>query len=60
MVAHKWMAISEFDRGVAVLNNCKYGHSCHDKTMALSLLRSSKSPDDTADLGDHDVSTSKI
>lgn len=49
------MALTEFDRGVALLNNCKYGHACRGSVMTLSLLRSSKSPDDTADLGEHSV-----
>ncbi|VDN21575.1 unnamed protein product [Gongylonema pulchrum] len=56
MVGHKWMALTEFDRGVALLNNCKYGHSCRGNIMTLSLLRASKSPDDTADLGQHNFS----
>ncbi|CAG9531791.1 unnamed protein product, partial [Cercopithifilaria johnstoni] len=46
-------ALSEFDRGIALLNDCKYGHSCTGNTMTLSLLRASKIPDDTADLGEH-------
>ncbi|CAG9530731.1 unnamed protein product, partial [Cercopithifilaria johnstoni] len=49
VVGHKWMALSEFDRGIALLNDCKYGHSCTGNTMTLSLLRASKIPDDTAD-----------
>lgn len=50
---HKWMALAEFDRGAALINDCKYGHSCDRNILRLSLLRSSKSPDDTADMGDH-------
>lgn len=53
--AHKWMVLSEYNRGVAILNDCKYGHSCEGNVMRLSLLRSSKSPDDEADMGDHKV-----
>ncbi|VIO88100.1 Uncharacterized protein BM_BM9778 [Brugia malayi] len=53
VVGHKWMALTEFGRGIALLNNCKYGHSCTGNTMTLSLLRASKVPDDTADMGEH-------
>uniref|UniRef100_A0A915BXT3 alpha-mannosidase n=1 Tax=Parascaris univalens TaxID=6257 RepID=A0A915BXT3_PARUN len=51
--AHKWMALCEYNRGAALLNDCKYGHSCDGNVMRISLLRSSKSPDDTADMGQH-------
>ncbi|VBB30952.1 unnamed protein product [Acanthocheilonema viteae] len=53
VVGHKWMALNEFDRGIALLNDCKYGHSCIGNTMTLSLLRASKIPDNTADMGEH-------
>uniref|UniRef100_A0A914UM73 Glycoside hydrolase family 38 central domain-containing protein n=1 Tax=Plectus sambesii TaxID=2011161 RepID=A0A914UM73_9BILA len=39
---HKWTALTEFDHGVAVLNDCKYGHSCHENVMTMSLLRAAK------------------
>ncbi|VDM46288.1 unnamed protein product [Toxocara canis] len=54
--AHKWMALCEYNRGVALLNDCKYGHACEGNVMRISLLRSSKSPDDTADMGQHKFS----
>jgi alpha-mannosidase len=50
---HKWSNISEYNNGVALLNDCKYGYSTHDNIMGLSLLRSPKSPDDTCDMGMH-------
>uniref|UniRef100_A0A1I7VP26 alpha-mannosidase n=1 Tax=Loa loa TaxID=7209 RepID=A0A1I7VP26_LOALO len=56
VVGHKWMALTEFDQGIALLNDCKYGHSCIGNTMTLSLLRASKIPDDTADMGEHKFS----
>lgn len=49
------MSLTEFDRGIALLNDCKYGHSCTGNIMTLSLLRASKIPDDTADIGEHRV-----
>lgn len=53
VVGHQYCDLSEHHFGVALLNDCKYGYSVRDSTMRLSLLRSSKSPDDTADMGLH-------
>lgn len=50
---HKWADISESDYGVSLLNNGKYGHSIKDGVMRLSLLRSPKYPDTSADMGEH-------
>jgi len=50
--AHKWADISESDYGISLLNNGKYGHSIKDGVMQLSLLRSPKYPDTTADMGE--------
>ncbi|XP_069758353.1 alpha-mannosidase 2C1 [Narcine bancroftii] len=50
---HKWVDLSEHGFGVALLNDCKYGCSVHQNIMTLSLLRSPKSPDATADMGQH-------
>jgi alpha-mannosidase len=38
---------------VSLLNDCKYGYSVLNNVMSLSLLRSSKRPDATADMGEH-------
>lgn len=51
---HKWADLSENGYGVSLLNDCKYGHSIKDNVMKLSLLKSSKSPDTDADMGEHD------
>ena len=51
--AHRWMDLSEPGFGVAVLNDCKYGHSCNGRVMGLTLLRSPKFPDQNADMGPH-------
>jgi alpha-mannosidase len=52
--AHRWIDLSEPGFGVALLNDCKYGHSCRGHVMGLSLLRSSKFPDTQADMGTHE------
>jgi alpha-mannosidase len=51
---HRFADLSEHDRGVAVLNNCKYGWKVKGHTIDLNLLRSSTHPDPDADLGEHE------
>lgn len=51
--AHKWVDISQGDYGVALLNDCKYGHKLLDNVLDLNLLRSSNYPDPEADRGQH-------
>lgn len=53
--AHRWADLTDdaADLGVALLNDSKYGHSCRDATLGLSLLRAPHYPDDTADRGLH-------
>lgn len=53
VVAHKWVDMSETGYGVALLNDCKYGHDIKDQVMRISLLKSAVDPDYTADLGTH-------
>ena len=48
---HKWSALAEENRGVAVLNDCKYGLSVNDNCINLTLLKSAMAPDMTADKG---------
>ncbi|MBI2426093.1 MAG: alpha-mannosidase [Candidatus Hydrogenedentes bacterium] len=52
--AHKWVDLSEGDYGVALLNDCKYGHGTLDNMLSLTLLKSSIAPDHEADLGKHE------
>jgi alpha-mannosidase len=48
---HKWSALSEADRGVAVLNDCKYGLNVEGNSINLTLLKSPLAPDMRADKG---------
>lgn len=48
--AQKWADLSEGDYGVALLNDCKYGHDIHANVMRLTLLRAPKSPGKNADV----------
>lgn len=53
---HKWADLTDCsgDFGVSILNDCKYGWDKPDNnTLRLSLLRSAKSQDVTADEGEH-------
>lgn len=48
---HKWSALAEENRGLAVLNDCKYGLSARGNSINLTLLKSAMAPDMTADKG---------
>lgn len=48
---HKWTALAEENRGVAVLNDSKYGLSVTGSSIRLSLLKSAVAPDPQADVG---------
>ena len=58
VVAHKWMDFSETGYGVALLNDCKYGHDIYEDTMRLTLIKSATDPDYAADLGLHEFTYS--
>ena len=38
--AHKWVDVSQRNYGVALLDDCKYGHRVKNNTLELNLLRS--------------------
>lgn len=58
--AHKWADISEDGYGVALLNDCKYGHSTDGSTMKLTLLKSATFPNPSADKEEHTFSYSLV
>ncbi|HWD40517.1 MAG TPA: alpha-mannosidase [Fimbriimonas sp.] len=51
--AQKWVDLSEGEQGVALLNDCKYGHDIFGNVMRMTLLRSPKAPDPLCDMGRH-------
>ena len=55
--AHYWADISDQDRAIALLNDCKYGYDISQvaggNQMRLSLIKSSTLPDLVADQGHH-------
>ncbi len=58
--AQKWAELSEAGYGVALLNDCKYGHDIQGNVMRLSLLRAPVSPDPLADRGRHEFTYSLL
>lgn len=56
--AHKWADISEGDYGVALLNDCKYGHDIKDSVMRLTLLKSAVYPNVDCDREVHEFTYS--
>lgn len=56
--AHRWVHIADANAGLALLNDCKHGHSCRGGTIGLTLLRSPKFPDPDADMGEHEFTLS--
>ena len=53
VAAQKYVDLSDQQKGVALLNDCKYGHKLHDNILDLHLLRAPTHPDPDADLGNH-------
>jgi len=51
--AHKWVSLEEEGGGIALLNDCKYGHDAEGGRVRLTLLRSPVAPDPDADTGEH-------
>ncbi len=54
--AQRWADVSAEGNGVSLLTKSKYGFDIKGNVMRLSLLRSPKWPDPTADRGKHSIS----
>ncbi|CAO1635258.1 unnamed protein product [Jaminaea pallidilutea] len=50
---HKFSDLSEAQYGLAILNDCKYGHSAEGGALRLSLLKGATYPDAHQDEGEH-------
>jgi alpha-mannosidase len=53
--AQRWAELAQGDYGISLLNRSKYGYDIKGNVMRLSLLRSPKWPDPTADRGKHTI-----
>jgi len=60
VAAHKYVDLSDNGYGVALLNDCKYGHKILKNVIDLNLLRSSTYPDPTADIREHQFAYSLL
>lgn len=56
--AHKYADLSEYDYGVSILNDCKYGHDIHDGVIRLTMLKCATHPNPHADKGHHEFTYS--
>jgi len=54
--AQKWVDITDGEKGIALLNKTKYGHSYHNGELRLTLMRSAGSPDIYPNLGKFKIS----
>ncbi len=52
--AHKYVDLSDGGYGVALLNDCKFGHGLYDGNISLSLLCGPTYPDPECDMGKHE------
>jgi alpha-mannosidase len=50
---HKYADLSEWNFGVSLLSDVKYGFSCRGSLLSMSLLRAPKAPDGNCDIGKH-------
>ena len=60
VAGQRYADISDNTHGVALLNDCKYGHKVKNGIIDLALLRSPTYPDSTADLGHHEFTYSLL
>ena len=51
--AHRFADLGEFDYGVTLINDCKYGYDAYGQVVRLSCVKSAQYPDETADTGRH-------
>ncbi len=52
--AHQYMDLGEHGYGVALMNDCKYGHDVDRNTIRLTCIKCAQSPDPLADQGYHE------
>lgn len=54
--AQKWVDLTDGITGIALLNNCKYGHSYHNGDLRITLMRAAGAPDIYPNLGKFNIS----
>jgi alpha-mannosidase len=51
--ALRWADLRTDDRGLAILNDSKYGHAFDGKSIRVAMIRSTYEPDPLPEIGDH-------
>lgn len=51
--AHKWCDLSDGEKGISLINDCKYGYRIWDSNISMNVLRSPNYPGKRADIGEH-------
>jgi len=52
--AQRFVDLGEHGYGVALLNDCKYGHDVHDNVIRMTCIKCPQAPDRKADQGLHE------
>lgn len=52
---HRWVDVSEFDFGAALINDCKYGYDAVESMVRITLVRGATHPYALADAGEHRI-----
>ncbi len=56
VTGNRWAAVhDDAEQGLALIAEAKYGYSCFEGDLGLSLLKSAKHPDAVADMGEHTI-----
>jgi len=58
VLAHRWVDVSQYDFGVSIINDGKYGHSVNESTIEMTLVKSGIYPDFYDDEGVQEFSYS--
>ncbi|SHH46072.1 alpha-mannosidase [Thermosipho atlanticus] len=56
VMAQRWVNLSEYDFGVSLINDGKYGHGVSNSTISLTLIKAGIYPDFFSDEGRHEFS----
>ncbi len=54
----KWVDMSEYNFGVSLLNDCKYGYSTEENVLKLTAIKCGTYPNEVADQGLHEFTYS--
>ncbi len=58
VLGHRWIDVSQYDHGVCIINNGKYGHVVKGSTIEMTLVKAGIYPDFFADEGEQSFSYS--